>query len=195
MASEILIARHGETDWNLHGKWQGHTDTPLNERGVKQAEKLAAKMQDHKLTRIYSSDLQRARRTAQIVAEQKGIDDVIVDRRLRERYLGTFEGATTDEISSTLGVERRNLSILDIGTNPTIEIWDDFIHRLELVLNEIRESLVDETVLIVSHGGVMMALSTLLVPGYSGTKRFTNGELMHLWYNNGWSVTFTNGSD
>ena len=94
----LLLARHGETDWNRERRLQGSTDTQLNDLGRSQAMQLAAELEDVELAAIYSSDLRRARETAEIVAEWKGLD-VHADRGLRERSFGSWEGLTRDEIA------------------------------------------------------------------------------------------------
>lgn len=68
--TSILFARHGETDWNLWRRVQGSTDTALNESGVRQAEKLGEKLKGEGIARIFTSEMQRARETAQIVASR-----------------------------------------------------------------------------------------------------------------------------
>ena len=91
----LLLVRHGETDWNRLGRWQGHSDTPLNARGREQARELAPQLDGVDV--VYSSDLARARETAEILAEELGAD-VRLDARLRERGFGAWEGLTAAEI-------------------------------------------------------------------------------------------------
>lgn len=85
----LLLARHGETDWNLHHRWQVSTGPPLNETGRRQAAKLASQLDD--LGAIYSSDTERAHETATIVAARPGLT-VTTDKRLREVDFGAWEG-------------------------------------------------------------------------------------------------------
>src|SRR3954471_7990952 len=93
----ILLARHGETDWNLQRRVQGHSDTPLNETGRAQALALAETLDGAELDAIYASDLERAYDTAQFVAQRKGLP-VTPLPELRERNFGTWEGLTDSEI-------------------------------------------------------------------------------------------------
>lgn len=93
----IFLARHGETDWNAAGRWQGHTDVPLNDRGRAQALTIAESLRSLGLGAVVSSDLARARETAQIVGASLGLDIAYLDADLRERMFGIFEGLTRDE--------------------------------------------------------------------------------------------------
>src|SRR6185369_6866034 len=93
----ILLARHGETDWNVERRVQGHSDTPLNDRGRQQACALAEELAGESIDAVYSSDLLRAHETARIVAEQRGLGVTSI-RDLRERHFGTWEGLTDEEI-------------------------------------------------------------------------------------------------
>jgi broad specificity phosphatase PhoE len=93
----IFFARHGETDWNAAGRWQGQTDIPLNELGRAQARALGVRMQGEGIRAIGSSDLSRARETAAIAGEEIGLAPSFVDPAFRERAYGIFEGLTRDE--------------------------------------------------------------------------------------------------
>ena len=93
----LYLARHGETDWNVAGKWQGHTDIPLNSNGKAQALALAEVLREVGLVGVVSSDLSRAKETGAIVAERLGLAMPYVDVALRERAFGPFEGLTIDE--------------------------------------------------------------------------------------------------
>jgi broad specificity phosphatase PhoE len=94
--TELLLVRHGETDWNAEGKLQGHTDRPLNDYGRRQAQALADKLAGESIDAVYASDLSRARETAEIVGEKLGLT-VAVDPDLREKNWGNWEGLTSDE--------------------------------------------------------------------------------------------------
>jgi len=98
----VYIFRHGETDWNLNRRIQGHTDIPLNARGSAQAEELAQRLQRCPIEVILSSDLARARQTAEVVAAQLAVP-VYFDPRLREASLGEAEGLTVEEVVARFG--------------------------------------------------------------------------------------------
>lgn len=97
-ATRVILIRHGETTWNRATRIQGHTDIPLSELGLAQAERLAEALADEPLAAIYSSDLSRARQTAAAVAGRQGLS-VRIDVGLRERAFGRFEGLSWDEIA------------------------------------------------------------------------------------------------
>src|SRR5687768_5606634 len=95
--TEFLLVRHGETDWNVEQRFQGHADPPLNDAGREQARALAAALADAELDAIYTSDLARARETAEIVAARTGVP-VLALTELREIDVGEWEGLTWPEI-------------------------------------------------------------------------------------------------
>ena len=95
---EILLIRHGETDWNRARRMQGHIDIPLNNEGLRQAKALGAALASEKLDAVYTSDLQRAKLTAQAVADVHQMP-LIIDEQLRERCYGVFEGLMYKEVA------------------------------------------------------------------------------------------------
>src|SRR4029079_16051617 len=113
----ILLARHGETDWNVERRVQGHSDTPLNDRGRGQGRALAEELAGEPIDAVYSSDLLRAHETARIVAEQRGLD-VTRSRDLCEKNVGTWEGLTDVEINERFP-QTLDLSWRDWGDGET----------------------------------------------------------------------------
>jgi 2,3-bisphosphoglycerate-dependent phosphoglycerate mutase len=92
----LLIVRHGETDWNAQHRWQGHADVPLNDRGRAQAFALAEELANESVDVIYTSDLSRARDTADIVGSRLGVP-ILILADLREIDVGPIEGMTAEE--------------------------------------------------------------------------------------------------
>ncbi|KAF3326658.1 metal-independent phosphoserine phosphatase [Carex littledalei] len=93
--AEIVVVRHGETSWNASRILQGHLDPELNEIGRQQAAAVANCLsKEPKFNAIYSSDIKRAAETAQIIANQCDLKEVILDQGLRERHLGDLQGST-----------------------------------------------------------------------------------------------------
>src|SRR5829696_9061290 len=150
MATTILLARHGETDWNLERRVQDHTDRPLNDTGREQARALAEELADTPLGAVYSSDLVRAHETARIVADRHGLDVTAVPD-LREREFGTWEGLTDREILQRFPQAHH-------GSWGDGETPDAMSRRVLEALRRIAETHPDATVLVVSHGGPLRAV-------------------------------------
>ncbi len=148
----ILLARHGETDWNLECRVQGHTDRPLNETGREQALALAEALADEAVDAVYSSDLVRAHETARIVAERKGLD-VVAMPELRERDFGTWEGLTDEEILERFPRAHH-------GPWGDAESREEMLQRAEEALRRIAASHPGGRVLVITHGGPVRALLT-----------------------------------
>jgi broad specificity phosphatase PhoE len=102
----IVLIRHGQTDWNVEGRWQGQADPPLNESGRQQAAHVAAYHAAFGFHALYSSDLRRAMETAQIIGQAMGLT-VIAEPRLREINLGKWQGLLSDDIQAQYPDELR----------------------------------------------------------------------------------------
>jgi broad specificity phosphatase PhoE len=140
VVTTLLLVRHGETDWNADGRLQGHTDRPLSEYGRRQARQLAGELEAEELEAIYSSDLRRARETAEIVGERLGLP-VELDSDLREKNWGNWEGLSL--------VERDRVEFVGESTKAHQE-------RTLRALRRIAERHPgDSRVLVVTHGGSM----------------------------------------
>jgi probable phosphoglycerate mutase len=154
----LLLVRHGETDWNRDGRWQGHSDTHLNEVGREQAARVAGELDG--VDAVYTSDLARARETADIVAARLGLP-VRLDERLRERSFGAWEGKTGPEIE----VEFRDAHARWLaGEGPgaeDAEVFADFAARVQGFLADVLARHPDETVLVVAHGGSIRVIHAL----------------------------------
>jgi broad specificity phosphatase PhoE len=153
----LLLVRHGETDWNRDGRWQGHSDTHLNEAGRQQAARLAAELDG--IDVVYSSDLARARETAEIVARRFGLD-VAVDERLRERSFGAWEGKTGPEIEAEFG-DAHARWLAGEGPGTDAEPFTDFAARVRSFLEDALARHPEETVLVVAHGGSIRVIHAL----------------------------------
>lgn len=150
----LLLARHGETDWNLQQRVQGHTDRALNDTGRAQARALAEELEGERLVAVYASDLRRARETAEAVAEGHGLT-VVCDPDLREKHFGTWEGLTDLEIEERYPDAVRGRW----GDGETTEAVSE---RAVAAIQRIRERHPDGTVLVVSHGGALRAILAYL---------------------------------
>lgn len=149
--TKLLLVRHGETDWNREGRWQGGSDTSLNDLGREQAQTLAAEL-DGDIDAIYSSDLARARETAEIIAAKVG-REVRLDPRLRERGFGAWEGLTGPEIEERFGEALRLWRAGDGAGAEDAESFEQFSERVNDFVSDIVQAHPGEQVLVVSHGG------------------------------------------
>jgi broad specificity phosphatase PhoE len=152
----IVLARHGETDWNAGLRWQGHADPPLNEEGRRQAHKLGARLAGEKLDAIYASDLARARETAEIVAGDIGLP-VRALEALREIDVGEWSGLTTMEIERLYpeGVRRHQ------SGGDGWESGETHAAMTERVIGAVQEIAAEhpsERLLLIGHGGTIRAL-------------------------------------
>ena len=151
----LLLARHGETDWNRTHRWQGFTGPPLNETGRRQAEELAAKVDD--LDAIYSSDSERARETARIVAARLGLS-VTEDPRLREVNFGEWEGLTRQEINERYSGAFSRWDACELAEPTGGESDAAMAERVLQALSEIADRHAHERVLVVTSGGPIRAV-------------------------------------
>jgi probable phosphoglycerate mutase len=163
----LLLARHGETDWNRQLRFQGHADQPLNDTGRRQARELAGRLRNEPIAAVYASDLRRASETAEIVAQSLGLP-LGLDPRLREIDVGSWQGRTRAELD---------------GVAWDGESYDD--HRLRVVaaLRDISDSYPGACVLVVGHGGTLRRVQEAAL-----------GEAQPVFENCGvWAVTLVDG--
>jgi broad specificity phosphatase PhoE len=150
--TQFWLARHGETDWNLEGRFQGQADPPLNVRGLVQAQQIADQLMDAGIQVIFCSDLQRALLTAQIIGKKLGLIPQ-VDNCLREIRLGVWEGMLVEQIKSeyTDIWQRRQLDPVHVRP-PGGENLFELAERVWAAARQIAEKHPYRTVLLVSHG-------------------------------------------
>jgi broad specificity phosphatase PhoE len=158
-AVRILLLRHGQSTWNAEGRWQGWADPPLSPAGREQADRAGAAIATRLATaggpgvaRVVSSDLRRARETAQIVARHLGAGEPEVDSGLRERDVGEFSGLTRAEIEA-----RWPGLLAGPGPHaaPGAEPLEAFTERVLAALRRVTEPW---PVLAVTHGGAIRAV-------------------------------------
>lgn len=156
--TRIVAVRHGETAWNVATRIQGQLDIGLNETGREQARRVARALAGEGLSAVYASDLARATDTARAVAARAGVP-LHVDRGLRERAFGAFEGLTWAEIEQqhAEASQRWRRRDPDFGP-PGGEALRDFVERAVAAIAAIAERHRGQHIAIVSHGGVLDAL-------------------------------------
>ncbi len=156
--TRIILIRHGETDWNTQTRIQGHIDIALNRRGRWQAQRLGAALADQGLAAVYSSDLQRARETAQAVADASGLS-VQVSPTLRERAFGSFEGHTFAEIEAQWPEQAMRWRRRDPSFGPPGgETLQAFFERSLQAVHDLAAAHHGQAVAMVAHGGVLDCL-------------------------------------
>jgi broad specificity phosphatase PhoE len=157
----LILARHGETDWNRENRFQGHADPPLNELGRTQAAELAETLSGEGIARVYTSPLRRAHETAEIVAARLGLEVEPVEA-LREIDVGSWSGLTRDEIAERFPDAFARW--LDEGSGfDDGETYEQLWERVVPALEQLADRHPDEVVLVVTHGGpsrVMQAHAT-----------------------------------
>jgi probable phosphoglycerate mutase len=149
--TDVLVVRHGQSEWNAKGRWQGQEDPPLSPLGRLQAAHAAGRLDG--VEAVVCSDLVRAHRTAEILAEALGVAEVRVDPNFRERRAGRWQGLTRVEI------EERWPGYLASGRRP--EGWEPdaaLASRVESGLARVAAEHPQRRVLVVSHGGVIYQL-------------------------------------
>jgi broad specificity phosphatase PhoE len=149
--TQLWLIRHGQTDWNLEKRYQGHTDIPLNATGRAQAYELAASLSGQHFDTIYSSDLQRAYQTAEILAQALGLS-MHAHPGLREACHGEWEGKTVDEVRRQYEIAFiKELDPLNTRA-PGGESARTVADRMAAAADEIARAYPDGMVLVVSHG-------------------------------------------
>ena len=153
--TQVLLTRHGQSEWNAQGRWQGHADPPLSPLGMAQA--AAAAPAVGPVDAVVASDLQRARVTAEVIAGVLGVGPVVVDARFRERAAGEWTGLTRHEIDLAWP------GYLEDGRRPPgFELDSDIIERVLEGLHAVHERWQGLRVLVVAHGGVVRAVERQL---------------------------------
>ncbi|MBC8016138.1 MAG: alpha-ribazole phosphatase [Sporomusaceae bacterium] len=156
--TKVIFVRHGETLWNHSKRYQGHSDIPLNEKGIQQAKKVAQRLAGQRISAVYSSDLIRAVQTAEVIANKHSLQAVPL-AELREVNFGLWEGLTYEEIMADWP---EVLSALYLRPGSTLipegESFYDVQRRTAIGLSKCIANHHEETIVIVSHGGAMRIL-------------------------------------
>jgi probable phosphoglycerate mutase len=162
-ALPVTAVRHGETDWNIQRLIQGHTNTSLNAVGVAQAQALADSLQGLGFDYLVASDLDRAMETAAVIGETLGLV-VVPDPLLRERCFGVLEGQSATVLTSDV------TGIVDgVYVNPDArpeggESFRDVVRRAQQFLDRAATEWSTTRLLIVTHGGMIHALTAATSP-------------------------------
>ncbi len=159
----IYIVRHGQTDWNIEGRYQGRIDIELNEKGIEQAYKIHDELKNIKFDLVFSSPLKRAYKTAKIICN----NNIIKDERLIERCNGELEGKLKSEVEEIIDFNDPNENKMGI------ENINDFRYRIKNFFEDITSNYKGKNILVVTHAGVSIY-----------AKCFFEGEPLDSNYNN-----------
>ncbi len=193
---KLIIVRHGETEWNRDKKAMGQLDSPLTPQGIRQAHAIANRLRRLSFTTIYSSDLGRAIQTANIISQICGTR-IILDSELREWNLGIFQGLTVPQMHEKFPQERQDYE--DIGDEyiiPKGESLKQCRERGSRALNKIAERHLDETIVVVTHGCLLMSFFEVVLnlpPGNCWRFKLHNANFCSFEYVKGcWSLIVWN---
>lgn len=180
----FYIVRHGETEWNVKGLVQGHTDIPLTEKGKKEARQLAKKFSQINFNAVFSSDLLRAKQTAKIITLERNIA-IKTTQALRERSFGRFEGRSLWEDKEYQKLIQDFLRLpkeekFKKSPHPEIESDERLISRFITFIREVAVAYPGGNILVVTHGGVMRAF--LLHLGFADEESLPSGSIKNLAY-------------
>ena len=155
MTTRLCIVRHGETAWNAEHRVQGQLDIPLNEIGLRQAQAVAGQLKEERFDAIYSSDLVRARQTADPIAYFLSIK-ILLEKDLRERHYGIFERLTYAEVKARYPEDYARFEARDPEyAFRTGESLRNFSARSISIITRIANSHPDKSILVFTHGGVL----------------------------------------
>lgn len=161
--TKIYLVRHGLTEWNVGGRFQGHSDVALAEAGVKQAECLAEHFPAQKIDVIYSSDLQRAASTARCIAKRFGCE-VRLTEHLREMNFGAWEGLTFEQITARWPeTEQQIFFAPDQLKPPGGETFQEVEKRAAHELERITAAHAGQCVVLVAHGAFLRTILTYVL--------------------------------
>jgi broad specificity phosphatase PhoE len=156
---KLYLVRHGETEWNRAGRFQGHTDVELSDVGREQARALAERLRSREINVVAASDLRRARETAEIIAQALNVPLACVDAGLRERGYGCFEGLTREECAQQFPElweqHAKGISVEVPGAERRELVMDRIVRAVKRTIDT--HTSIGSSIAIVSHGGVMRA--------------------------------------
>lgn len=157
----IYIIRHGQTDWNLQGRFQGREDIPLNEFGIQQAHRCGKALKKESFRAVITSPLQRAKKTAEIIAGHVGVNEVIIEEGIIERDFRKISGLTPKEREMFYAT----------GGQDDKEPWDKLCGRMMAALKKYAKLYYGENIIMVSHGASINATLTVLSKGEIGSRK------------------------
>jgi broad specificity phosphatase PhoE len=194
---EVILVRHGATDWNIQGRCQGTTDRELSETGVRQAKVVAANLRERKISAVYSSGLLRARRTAQVISEPHGLP-LRIEHDLRELDHGALEGLTFDEIKERypdfIQKWRTEPAELQVpGGERLREVQGRALAGLQRIAGDHQQN---DTLIVVSHNfpilGIICHITGTHLNNYRDFRLDPCGHTRLYWDMRAWRLTHIN---
>jgi len=178
--SRLLLVRHGVTEHNSNRRFAGYSDVELNAAGYKQVEMLRERLANEKIAAVYCSDLKRAIVTAEVVSSGHEVD-IVTCPELREINYGDIEGLTFEEIGRHYPELAESITNFSLKLSfPGGESFKEFIERSIKFLERLKKHAEEQTILVVSHGGVLKVLVCDLLgidQGHWPQIRFDNASL------------------
>lgn len=175
--AHLLFVRHGESEWNAAARWQGWADPPLSALGEAQANEAAERLADVAFGGVVSSDLARARRTAEVLSERLDLGPVAIEPGLRERDVGDWSGLTRREIDARWPGLRDAWSRGEVPSPPNGELNAAFSDRVVEAAARVAATAGGLPLLVVAHGGVVRALER-----HAGEEALTLANLGGRWF-------------
>jgi broad specificity phosphatase PhoE len=185
MRMKIFLIRHGQTNWNLEGRFQGREDIPLNDFGMEQARECGNAIKSSKFMAVITSPLIRAKKTAEIIAQYTEVDKVIVEEGITERDFSKVSGMTPTEREAFYAT----------GEEDDKEPWEDLCKRMIANLKKYAQQYNNGNIVMVSHGASINSVLSVLSNGNTGTGKillkntciniinYTDGDLTLEKYN------------
>ena len=156
---KLYLIRHGQTDWNLEGRFQGREDIELNQKGIQQATECGQAINDIPFKAVITSPLKRARKTAEIIAAEIKTNKIIVDEAITERDFKKVSGMTPQEREAFYAS----------GEKDDKEPWDDLCKRMLSSVKKYARLYKNCNIVMVSHGATINAVLSALSRGKTGT--------------------------
>ncbi len=180
VGARLLLVRHGQSEWNEAGRWQGWADIDLTDMGRDQARHAAATVAAIRPDAVVSSGMRRATETAQLLVDGLGLPEVEVEAGFKEYDVGEWSGCTRDEIAERWPGMLEPFGRGELGATPGGESRVAFLARLEAAVHRTAILHAGQTVLVVSHGGAIGSLTRRLDLDKDRGVRIAN--LMGRWF-------------
>ena len=181
----FYLVRHGETEWNVKKILQGHKNSRLTKKGIDQAKQLASVLRDIHFDVIFSSDLRRARRTAEILTQERNMK-IKVSKFFREKTFGIYDGYPIDAYRNETQQALNTLEQMNeqekwnFKCHHTMESELDVVKRFITRLQSIAKNHPSKTVLVVTHGGCLRLFLTYI--GFASREALSFGAVGNAAY-------------